>query len=265
MVMRQVVSWLGRHRALSLIGGAAVTLLVAAVIAFFVFFQNGGTPVSVNEALHAFRHQRGGVVGSAALPPAGVYVYRTVGGEMLNLPNGDRSYPDRTTVTVTASGCGVALRWTALVEHVEEYDLCLGTGHALVMSSSSTTETFFGVESREAVSCSPTSYLRPPDARPWTLACAAPGIDWRGTGAVVGLEQVRVGRQLIPAIHTRVILNFTGRNTGMGPTDYWFAVDNSRLLRWVGTVDVSQGSSPLGSVHYHEKFDLLLNNAAPAH
>ena len=99
----------------------------------------------------------------------------------------------------------------------------------------------------------------------WTRSCVAPGVDWRGIGAVVGLEQLRVGSQVIPAIHTRVILHFAGRNTGTGPSDYWFAVDNSRLLRLTGTVDVSQGSSPLGSVHYHEKFDLLLINAAPAH
>jgi len=98
----------------------------------------------------------------------------------------------------------------------------------------------------------------------WTFTCSEPQEQWRGSGRLVGIEPVTVAHQRIVALHTRVVVNLAGRNTGDNPSDYWFALDDSQLLVWRGTVDVSQGTSPLGSVRYHEQFDLTLADAAPA-
>jgi hypothetical protein len=154
-------------------------------------------------------------------------------------------------MTVTPSPCGVIVQWAAIVEHSEQYEECLGPGGSITMVSSSVTETFFGVQTRDTVTCSPGAYLRPPTltvGERWTFACTEP---------------VAVGRDRIMALHTRIVVDFTGKEEGTNPSDYWFALDDSRLLAWRGSVDVSQGSSPLGSVHYHEQYDLALIAATP--
>ncbi|HEV3450264.1 MAG TPA: hypothetical protein VG869_03580 [Acidimicrobiia bacterium] len=261
-------TWLRRHWLLTSVGVGVLALAAAAVVVYLVVLQNHATPISLGEALHRYRTHHGAASAGVSLPPPGVYTYRTRGSEALNLPGGDRSYPDRSTMTVTPSGCGVTVRWAAIAEHTEEYDECLGPAKSLALATSSVTETFFGVVSHDKVTCSPGSYLRPPTLRPgetWSLACGAPQVEWRGTGTVIGPASVAVGSARIPAVHTRVVFSFAGRNTGTNPSDYWFALDDSRLLRWRGTVDVSQGSSPLGSVRYHEQFDLSLVTTAPVH
>jgi len=258
----------GWQRRWLLVGGlGAIAVVGAGVAVVLVVFRNQATPVSVGAALAQYRREHRGAVTASLLPQPGVYVYRTRGGEGLSLPGGDRSYPNRTTMTVTPSACGITVRWAAIVEHTEQYEECLGANGSLTMASSSVTETFFGVQTRDSVTCSPGAYLRPAGTQigaTWTFTCSEPQEQWRGSGRLVGIEPVTVAHQRIVALHTRVVVNLAGRDTGDNPSDYWFALDDSQLLVWRGTVDVSQGTSPLGSVRYHEQFDLTLADAAPA-
>jgi hypothetical protein len=262
--------WIRRHWLVTT-GALAVVLLGGGAAALLLVFRNHATPVSVGAAVSRFRHEDSGApsrssLRSDSLPPAGVYVYRTLGGEGLSLPNGDRAYPNRTTMTVTPSPCGVIVQWAAIVEHSEQYEECLGPGGSITMVSSSVTETFFGVQTRDTVTCSPGAYLRPPTltvGERWTFACTEPQEQWRGSGQLIGIQPVAVGRDRIMALHTRIVVDFTGKEEGTNPSDYWFALDDSRLLAWRGSVDVSQGSSPLGSVDYHEQYDLALIAATP--
>lgn len=263
--LRAVARWLKRHRVL--VGLMGLTLL-AAVAVFLVFFRNQATPVDLAEALRRYRsqHRSGGPVNSA-LPAPGVYVYATVGSESLSLPGGSRSYPGHTSMIVTPAACGVRVRWIPLTEHIEDNQDCIDHAGGLLLVSTETTEQFFGITTREAVSCSPQAYLVPPTAHPgqaWSFTCSEPQIDWRGSGVVVGLETRRIGATTVPVWHTHVTLNISGRNGGTNPADYWFALDRSLLVAWRGSVDVAQGNSPIGAVHYHEDFDLHLLRLSPA-
>ncbi len=248
------------------LAGGAVVLVVGAVVLFLVL-RNHATPISVAQALRNYHNDRSTPLASGLLPVPGVYVYLTRGSEQLSVPGTSRSYPTQTTMTVVAAkGCGVNVRWDALAEHVEENRECLGPDGSLSLASSAVSETFFGIVSRSTVDCGPGAYLRPPHparGEDWHFECGGSGQTWRGDGRVVAIEPIRVGRSRITAVDARLDISYSGAQSGENPSDYWFALSNALLVRWTGTVSVSQGSSPLGAVRYREQYDLNLSTTTP--
>ena len=79
------LEWLTHHRLLTLgLGVAAVVVAVAVGVWFFVL-SNPTTPLNLRQALRLYRQdQRGAADTALALPTAGVYRYRTTGGEHLS-------------------------------------------------------------------------------------------------------------------------------------------------------------------------------------
>ena len=258
----------GWQRRWLLVGGlGAIAVVGAGVAVVLVVFRNRPRRSASARRSPSTAESIGRGDGLAAAA-AGGYGDRTRGGQGLSLPGGDRSYPNRTTMTVTPSACGITVRWAAIVEHTEQYEECLGANGISTMASSSVTETFFGVQTRDSVTCSPGAYLRPAGTQigaTWTFTCSEPQEQWRGSGRLVGIEPVTVAHQRIVALHTRVVVNLAGRNTGDNPSDYWFRgrrLATARLARHRRRV--AGHLSPLGSVRYHEQFDLTLADAAPA-
>jgi hypothetical protein len=82
-------------------------------------------------------------------------------------------------------------------------------------------------------------------------------------GRVIGLSGVNVKGREVPAIHTRLTLSFAGAEAGTNPTDYWVSTKDGVILRERETVDVHQGSGPLGSVRYGEQMGLVIDSTAP--
>lgn len=246
--------------------GLALVVLVAAGGVGYWLLRPRATPVSVGAAVRRYRHAHAGAGGARGTPPPGVYAYTTRGFEELSVPGTHRAYPTSTTITLTPGGCGVDVRWDALVEHVEELQLCTGPDGSVAVASARTDETFLNVATQQVATCDPAAWLRPPNAaagQQWRFGCRSARTTWSADGTVMGLDTVRVDGRSLSALHVRVTMRISGQQNGTTTTDYWFAPNDSLLLAWAGTVDVSQGSSPLGSVQYHEQYRMDLLHAAP--
>ncbi|MFQ5558043.1 MAG: hypothetical protein ACE5GB_11120, partial [Acidimicrobiales bacterium] len=171
-----------RHRWLWALLGVVVVLAVAAIVGFVVW-RDTATPVSVSEAVETFRAdppetstraddearvaatapvRLGGQQTDPApgdLPPSGVYVYRTTGGEEVDALGGTRhDYPAETTITVRSGGCGAVHRWHALEERFEEWEVCRRDG-TLVMPWFTAFHQFFGTDDRQEFTCDPVVVL----------------------------------------------------------------------------------------------------------
>ena len=83
------------------------------------------------------------------------------------------------------------------------------------------------------------------------------------SGEVVGASSVNVGREREPAVHTRLVLSFSGAESGTNPNDYWVSLRGGLILRQRETVDVTQKAGPLGSVRYTEQMAITLASMAP--
>ena len=65
-----------------------------------------------------------------AFLPAGVYRYRTSGGEQLSLADISRSFPATSEMIVTQDGCAT-MKWEPLVQHMEGLVECPDTKRRL--------------------------------------------------------------------------------------------------------------------------------------
>jgi hypothetical protein len=268
-------SWISGHRwPISITLGVIIFLAVGVGLLWVLVFRNRAIPVTVADALRNYRQQRADPPPAAAseLPRVGVYAYDTTGFEQLNIAGTRRSWPSVTAITVTDQGCGVNLQWDALAEHQEDNGLCASSGsgpgsdQALLWESSSSTVGFFGLVTHQELSCDPGSVLRPAtntSGQHWSFECRSVGDIWRVSADTVGVENVTVGRAKVPALHVRLAIAISGSETGTSPTDYWFALDGSEIVKAESVTDVSQGSSPFGAVRYHDEYRLELTSVTP--
>jgi hypothetical protein len=261
------VGWVRRHRVWTAAIAAAVLLLAAGTGGLLVLLLgSGGTPVNVAEAVRAFR-EKGSSAPRPGLAVPGVYVYGTTGSERVSFLGLSRTYPERTPMTYSNGSCGIDISWDPFREHVEAFTLCPGPGGALDMTSSRTTEEVGGISSVDTIECGPGSYLRPPGAaagQTWGSTCHdQAGSEVRLAGRVIGFGDLSVGGKPVPSVHTRATLYYSDSEQGSAPGDYWFALRGALILREVESADISEGSSPLGSVRYHESLTLSLLSTEP--
>jgi hypothetical protein len=260
------LEWLTHHRLLTLgLGVAAVVVAVAVGVWFFVL-SNPTTPLNLRQALRLYRQdQRGAADTALALPTAGVYRYRTTGGEHLSFADISRSFPAATDMIVTDDRCAT-LRWEPLVQHVEGLVECPLGGGAFGITSASSYEDIAGTRTTEIIRCPARTYLVPPDPRPglqWHATCHAAGQTVVVTGRIVGMTSVRVGGHAVPALHTRLDLAYSGAESGTNPNDYWISPRDGLILGQQETVDMSQSAGPLGSVRYTEQMGIRIASATP--
>jgi hypothetical protein len=266
-----MASWISGHRwPISITLGIVIFVGVGAGLLWVLVFRNRAIPVTVADALRSYRQQHADPprVADSHLPPVGVYTYDTTGFEQLSLAGSRRPWPRVTAITVTDQGCGVNLQWDALAEHREDNRVCpvAGSEPTLLWQSSSSTVGFFGLVTHQQLSCDPGSLLRPPtdaSGQRWSFQCRSVDDTWRVTGRTVGVVDVAVGRTQVPALHVRLDVAISGSETGTSPTDYWFALDGSEIVRVQSTTDVAQGSSPFGTVRYHDEYRLQLTSITP--
>src|SRR5947207_14479449 len=255
------------------IAAGAVVLVAATafVLVRFVFLRDTTTTVSPGDVLARYRASST-VAGSAtttagsglALPAPGVYRYATTGTERVDALGGaTHTYPAVTTITVTPAGCGVQARWDALQERWNLRELCLGDG-GIVSGSYTDVHRFYGQTDRSDWTCAPAYVLVPGDpmaGAAWTGSCT----DGHGTSeatavSVMGLDDVTVARQPIPAVHVQRVETDTGSDTtATSTTDQWFDRRTGLVLREVATSS-STTSSLVGDVHYQEQYELAITS-----
>jgi hypothetical protein len=203
------------------------------------------------------------VVGLIA-PAAGVYVYATSGGETTNAVGGaHHEYPAETTITVTATPCGFAMRWDGLQQRWDEWNACV-TGHSLVVTDERMKHAFYGVNDERQYECS-NAILRPgSDATgtPVSGRCARSGSVGEWSGGVVGPDTINVAGKPVAAIHIRLQELMSGDTQGVRRSEDWFEVGSGLLLRRLVTVE-GDSSTAAGRVHYSESVTLQLASLVP--
>jgi len=157
---------------------AALAVLVAAGVGYLLV-RDTTTPVGVDEAVQRYKQESGGKTTTTAprrreLPAQGVYVYTTDGSETIDLLGGStHTYPERTTLTISHSGCGLHQRWTPLDERWEEERLCV-TDAGLERHEMEAHHEFFGIADDQLYRCTAGYVMVPADTTPgttWTTSC----------------------------------------------------------------------------------------------
>jgi hypothetical protein len=261
------LTWAIHHRLLAL--GMGVTLLVAAIAAgVWVFvLRSPATPVDLSQALRLYRQGQypGGAGNDSQLPPAGVYRYRTSGGEQLSIGNINRTFPAATEMIVTDAKCST-MKWEPFEQHVEGLVECPLNDGSRSITSAPSYEEIAGTQTTDVIDCPAGTYLVPPDpttGERWHTRCHSTGESVVFSGQVIGSSSVAVGGRRVPALHTRLTLTFSGSQSGTNPNDYWISVQSGLILRQRETVDVDQKAGPLGSVRYTEEMTITLSSLKP--
>lgn len=196
------------------------------------------------------------------LPAPGVYVYTTTGHDSVDALNGDHhDYPASTTMTVTAAGCGIDIRWDVAVERWMQWRQCKDGMH-ISEPSLSNFDQFFGQPQLDAYDCSGES--RPLDAAvgaTWTFQCSENGALESYHGTVVGVEQRTVGSSSVGTLHVRVSID-DGDATDRQVTETWY-LQGTDIVVAQTSASATSNSSPVGTVHYSEQYTIALTSLVP--
>lgn len=196
----------------------------------------------------------------------GVYSYDTSGGERVSALGGSpHTYPAHTTMTVTPSACGVDVRWDALQQRYDEWQLC-AAGHGLALRTSTTYHEFYGQADKRVYSCTPETRFLPDTATAGATfggSCQANGAAALLRGTVIGVEQVMVGPRAVATVHVHLDEQLTGATRGTRTTDSWYAIADNLLVRRNSATEADTQTS-FGATHYTEKLQVQLADLRPA-
>ena len=254
----------------------AVTLIGAVLVFVRVFLLNDVThQLTTAEALDRFRDATPVAATTTTTPrqqqtltAIGVYRYATAGRESIDALDGtEHVYPDETTITYTAAGCGVQLRWDALEERHDEWLLCVTTDGIELQSTGGAYHVFFGQEKVEDLICDRSVLLMAaepattPSSAPVPQSCTIGGQPWfpvwqvleRTTrvvqGAAVDVQHVRMTVTDEDEYHEHITLD-------------WY-LDDHGLLVAAALVKETLADTVVGGVTYKETYSLELVSLDP--
>jgi hypothetical protein len=240
----------------------ALAVVVAGADGFLLWARGLATPVGPERAAASYLvtpTPAGDLPGPR--PPAGVYRYRTSGGERIDRFGIDRAYPAETVRVISwRGGC----RWRETVplftQHVETYDFC-ATGADADDFASSTRLTYFLVPGVQRFACAPPgrrllSGRRPGAARSWR--CVEGTSASANTTIYVGPETIATGAGPVATRHLRLLSALSGRSQGGAVRDLWLDRDGL-VVKEERQVDLTVGSAFVGRLTYRERASFLLS------
>jgi hypothetical protein len=236
-----------------------LAVLVAAADGFLVWGRGLATPVGAERATALLTAPATPAAGGPR-PPAGVYRYRTSGGERIDRFGVARRYPTETVRVITwRGGC----RWRETVpifdQHVETYDFCARDGDARDLAFA-TRLTFFLVPGVQRFACAPLGArllagARPGAARRWR--CVEGGSVSENTTTYLGTETVHTAVGRAAARHLRLVAALSGRSSGGAVRDLWLDRDGL-VLREERRVSLRVRSGFVGLLAYDERASFVL-------
>ena len=200
----------------------------------------------------------------SAITP-GVYRYRTTGGEGVDAVGGtSHDYPNETALTVTASDCGVWLRWDLLKERREEWQLCITDDGVALQPVGTVYHEFYGVGEIEQLSCDRAVVVVPltDSAPPVALECMLADLPWLPVWEVLGRDTVAIDGSDVPAWHVRMTIDDTDEYPEQTVIDWWLAA-NGLPLRMSSTTSSTSASDLVGDVRYEEQYMAELDSLEP--
>jgi hypothetical protein len=195
----------------------------------------------------------------------GVYTYRTVGAESIDVLGGARhEYPPETTITVVRAGCGVHLRWDALDQRRDEWSLCATPSGVELQPDGHQYHEFFGQADGEDIACDRGVVIVPVESTPMPPQmqnCTLGGDVWLPTWEVLEASHRLVDDRAVEVRHVRMTI--------ADDDEYWehtivdFYLDRQGLPVEVSADKRSRSPSPIGGVVYGETYTLELASLAP--
>ena len=264
--------------------GVSFTLIAALLFVRLVLFNDKATPLTTDEALRRYRASTvadtvvadtvlttdtTAAVELQTLPTTGVYRYTTVGRESIDALEGtEHTYPDETTITFAVAGCGVEMRWDALVERHDEWNLCVTDKGVELQPTGGAYHVFFGQEKIEPIVCDRAVVLIPANpadraatTEPVPLTCTIGGEPWLPIWQVLGRDQRTVGGVAVDVQHVRMTVvdedEFHERIT----LD-WYLNDQGLLIA-ATLAKETLADTVLGGVTYKESYTLDLVSLTP--
>jgi hypothetical protein len=271
--------WPTRRLTLTAVGVIAA-LIAGALVVKAVWFRDQARVVAVDDAVDRFRDTLAAeptvavtaqkvtsttVATEAAAIEPGVYRYRTTGSERVDALGGTvHQYPAETVLTVTASGCGVWLRWDLLEERREEWQLCTTADGVALQPVGSVYHEFYGVGEIEELRCDRAVVVVPQadSAPPVALQCMLADLPWLPVWEVLGRDTVVVDGSDVPAWHVRMTIDDNDEYPEQTTIDWWLAA-NGLPLRMTSTTSSTSDSDLVGDVRYEEEYAAELVSLDP--
>jgi hypothetical protein len=246
-------------------GGAEVTdaTLEPATAAVSVAADTAGPPPASTTVTSA---APAAAPAAFTVPAAGVYRYRTTGGENVSVLGAHHNYPAETFAVVThTGGCGWHVRAEVVREHVDERQMCSEPGQLLQVEQTRTVE-FFGTRDGGGFVCDPAQVqhaVGDGDGATWSGSCG----DGRGSAALVrttlGTGQMTIGGVTVDVIRLRVDGTLTGFTRGTSRDLMTVVAATGLPVIWERTVDTVADAFG-GSVRYQEQARFELVSLTPA-
>ncbi len=258
---------------------ASVVIIAALLFVRLVIFNDEATPLTTDEALRRYRASTVAVTSRATtttvaaevqtLPMAGVYRYTTVGRESIDALDGtEHVYPDETTITLAAARCGVQMRWDALVERHDEWNLCVTDAGIELQPTGGAYHVFFGQEKIEPIECDRSVVLVPSNAEgqptssePVPLTCTIGGAPWSPVWQVLGRDVRTVEGTQIEVQHVRMTVTDEDEFPEHITLDWY--LDDHGLLIAATLAKETLADTVVGGVTYKESYTLALVSLTP--
>jgi hypothetical protein len=255
---------------------AGVLIVGGAAFVAYRWSQRGAEEASAAQAIERYRGERGAGADAGFLQPAsGVYAYEAKGTERISFLGTSQQWGPTMPATVVheADGC-----WTLRIDyntnHWQEQRYC-PSGRRLLDPGERVFQSFdlglAHVGDTTFIACDPPAEAIRVDAQPgesWPVSCTGRNADGSttvtstGTNTFVGLEQLRIGGETVPALHYRQRRKLSGDQNGSDDTHLWFGVLDGMVLRSTHDTRVTS-PSPVGDVDYVEKGVFRLTSRKP--
>lgn len=199
------------------------------------------------------------------LPAEGVYVYATTGGEHVDVLGGTgHDYPSETAITVRHEGCGMRDRWDALKGRWDARRYC-ATEQGLAIREVVQHHEFYGRADERTFACDAGAIANPREASAgstWTTVCRSDDAVGTTTVKAVGFEDVVIAGAMVRTFHSHSMTTVTGATRGTQEYDDWMVQSTGLLVRRISSND-ARTSSPVGTAHYQEHYELRLTSLTP--
>lgn len=248
-----------RTKLVLMIGGGFLFLLVAAGGVLLFAYRDVATTIDREDVGVTV------ITGGGRPGDFGLYLYETVGFETTDALAGSRhDYPVQTYLTIQPGGCGTLVRWQALEQRWEEWDICPdGT-----MVGWRSFNEWFRLANTDVWNCPQPVPLQGEPGETWHYRCARPetnqaaAAEELGDLEAVGYETLTVAGEQVETLHVHTIVTGAGGSVATGTVDTWYLPGTVLPVRRVVVHD-STTNTMIGSVEYHEEAELQLISLLP--
>lgn len=207
-----------RHRRWVRWAVAAPVVLLALVGVLVWQAMRPPRPVSVSDVVNKFRSAQPSAhpTGLPPAPAVGVYLYATQGSERISAGNVTHQYPDHTTLTVVAAGCGLRVRWDALSGRWSQAQLC-ATSEGWRVTTYTDVHKFLYLEDVHSYTCEPPTAT----GDGWSVVCRWRDGQLTSTMHRLGSEPRTLAGKPVTTTHLRIDQRATGKSLSVGTINAW--------------------------------------------